>query len=227
MSDLNHHWQKVYRDKSPDQVSWFQAAPQPSLDLITKQRANLGGLEFIDVGAGASTLVDSLLDLGLASATLLDISAEALAVSRARLEAQGHQDLGYLVQDISQWQPDRAFDIWHDRAVFHFMVTPEAQAGYRRALMAGTRPGSLIVLATFALDGPEKCSGLPVQRWGLDSLQAFLGEGFHALESQNHLHSTPGGVEQKFQFSVFERQRESKPRTSGNTHEQGLVLEIS
>ncbi len=208
MPDLPQHWQQVYQTKSPDSVSWYQEAPRPSLDLILAQRPDVSQLSFIDVGAGASGLVDALLERGLASASLLDISSSALAASRARLEAKGDKTVGdvdFLVQDICQWQPSTAFDIWHDRAVFHFMITPEAQASYRRALIAGTRPGSLVVMATFALDGPEKCSGLPVQRWSPEGLQSFLGDGFVLHGSQEQGHTTPGGGVQKFQFSVFER----------------------
>lgn len=205
MTGLRQHWQQVYRTKDPDRVSWFQDAPQPSLDLILAHRPDLAQQRFIDVGAGASRLVDALLDRSLTQASLLDISTEALAVSRARLEANGLSGLDYLAKDVSQWQPQQCFDIWHDRAVFHFMVTAESQASYRRALMAGTAPGSLVIIATFAPDGPEKCSGLPVQRWARESLQAFLGAEFKHLGGQDQIHTTPGGAEQKFQFSVFER----------------------
>lgn len=208
MIAISHHWQQVYLNKDPDSLSWFQDRQQPSLELILAHRPDLSQQRFIDVGAGASRLVDALLDQGLASASLLDISEAALDISRARLEAKGHRDIDYLAQDIGRWRPDAPFDIWHYRAVFHFMVTDASQAAYKRALRAGTQPGSLLVVATFAPDGPQKCSGLPVQRWDKNALQGFLGADFAALatlEQAHTAHTTPGGTVQKFQFSVFER----------------------
>lgn len=203
--DLAGHWHKVYQDKPPEALTWFQGEPEPSLSLITAQRPALEGLRFIDVGAGASKLVDALLDRGLAEATLLDIAPSALAVSRARLEAQGYGGLSYLRADITRWQPQQGYDIWHDRAVFHFLTAPADQQAYRRALLAGTVPGSLVVLSSFAPDGPEKCSGLPVQRWDAAGLQVLLGSDFALLARLNHQHQTPSGGSQSFLYLVFER----------------------
>lgn len=203
-----NHWQRVYEAKAPEALTWYQPQPEPSLSLITDRRSDLSELSFIDVGAGACELVDALFARGLQYATLLDIAPSALAVSRARLEAQGYGALGtlaYVAADITQWQPGRAYDIWHDRAVFHFLTDPNDQQAYRRALTAGTKPGSLLVLSSFALDGPAKCSGLPVQRWDDETLQALLGAAFALVNSRAHSHATPLGGQQNFRYFVFER----------------------
>lgn len=202
---LADHWHKVYEAKTADALTWYQEQPEPSLSLILAQRPDLAGLRFIDVGAGASELVDALLDVGLRDATLLDIAQSALAVSQIRLEAQGHLGLSYVAADITRWQPPQSYDIWHDRAVFHFLTRAADQAAYRAALRQGTQAGGLLVLSSFAPDGPEMCSGLPVQRWDAAGLQAFLAPEFSLIASQPHLHVTPAGRTQAFCYFVFER----------------------
>ncbi len=203
MPTRHDHWQNVYITKDEDSVSWFQERPETSLALITR-----GGLptdaRIIDVGAGASRLVDALLAAGYANLTVLDIAPAALDQARARL---GHRADGvqWVAADITAWMPPAPFDVWHDRAVFHFLTEAADRAAYRAALEAGVRPGGRAIIGTFAPDGPEKCSGLPVVRYSPEGLAAELGAGFRLIDSLTEAHHTPAGAVQHFQFSVFAR----------------------
>lgn len=198
------HWQDVYTRKSPQEVSWYQPEASTSLALIA--RTGLGpDAAILDVGGGASTLVDGLLARGFRHITVLDLAEAALAAARERL---GERAAGvtWRAGDITTVAlPAQAFDLWHDRAVFHFLTTPGARAAWRRQLLAALRPGGFVVLATFADDGPEKCSGLPVCRYSEAGLQAELGEAFELLESRREVHRTPGGNEQRFVYGLFRR----------------------
>lgn len=197
------HWDAVYRTKQSDSVSWYQPSPRPSLEAI--ERYAIGAApSLIDVGGGASNLVDALLKRGWADLTVLDIAAPALDVARQRLGDDARR-VTWTVADIVEWQPPQTYDVWHDRAVFHFLTTPEQRQGYKKALAAGTAPGSVVILSTFALDGPEKCSGLVVQRYDAGSLSRELGSGFQLLDSWHETHITPGGSDQAFNWCVFKR----------------------
>jgi trans-aconitate methyltransferase len=158
----------------------------------------------IDIGGGASRLADALLELGYSHITVLDIAAAALEKSQARLGPKAAQ-IAWLVADITQWQPPQTYALWHDRAVFHFLTEAADRAVYKRALLAGTQAGSHVVIASFAPDGPERCSGLPVRRYSPQSLQAELGADFRLENSRQDEHRTPGGNIQRFQFSRFIR----------------------
>jgi SAM-dependent methyltransferase len=199
----SQHWNEVYATKPADSVSWYQPAPRLSLDLIG--RAGLApDAAVIDIGGGASALAGRLLQAGYRDVAVLDISATALQVARSGLgEAAGR--IRWIVDDITAWRPERRYDLWHDRAVFHFLTAQPERDAYLTALRAGTRAGSQIVIATFAPDGPERCSGLPVQRYSPQSLAETLGEDFALLESGREDHRTPGGNLQHFQFSRFVR----------------------
>ncbi len=197
------HWEKVYAEKSPTEVSWYQASPARSLNLI--EATGLGrGAALIDVGGGASTLVDNLLEAGYRNVAVLDIAGAALAHARARLGAAA-EAVAWYEADITAFQPPRRFDIWHDRAVFHFLTDAAQRAAYLEALRAGLRPGGHLILATFALDGPEKCSGLPVQRYDAALLAATLGEGFELLAQEGEAHLTPAEATQRFGYFHFRR----------------------
>lgn len=203
MATRKDHWEQVFIAKDESAVSWFQADPEPGLGLIKEFNKQLSG-PVIDIGAGASRLVDNLLKDGFADITLLDISDTALGKTRQRLgELSG--TVNYVVTDITKWSPPEKYHLWHDRAVFHFLVSQSEQAAYINALVQATIPGSIVVMGTFALDGPEKCSGLPVQQYSAQSLAKRLGSGFKLLKSVNHTHLTPAQRQQKFIFSVFER----------------------
>ena len=205
--DRKAHWEDVYQTKAADSVSWFQPVPQPSLDAIGR----FGGTpaqSLIDIGGGASALVARLAAAGWSNLAVLDISAPALDVARAAMGAGGDA-VEWIAADITAWRPARGYDIWHDRAVFHFLTEDPARAGYRAALAQGLKPGGLLLMATFALDGPEKCSGLPVQRYGPAELAAALGDGFVLLDSWREEHHTPGGSTQNFNWCAFRKAGEN------------------
>lgn len=197
------HWRQVYEAKQPHEVSWFQPLPTPSLEALDRIAAD-PSQSFIDIGGGASTLVDALLGRGWRDLTVLDIAEPALATGRQRL-GQRAADFHWVAADIVSWAPDRAFDVWHDRAVFHFLIGEADRTAYRRALRRGTRPGSHVIIATFAPNGPEKCSGLPVRRYDAAGLAAELGPDFLAVADWPQVHVTPRGSEQRFQWAIFRR----------------------
>lgn len=201
--DSKQHWDEVYAQKADDAVSWFQPRPQIALALI--QTAGLDKSDpIIDVGGGASRLVDGLLAAGFTDVTVLDIAAAALQKSCARLGKDAER-VQWIAADITRWQPERRYRLWHDRAVFHFLTTPTERLAYRRALGAALAPGGTAVIASFAPDGPERCSGLPVQRYSPETLAAELGVAFRLLDSRREEHLTPAGKVQRFQYSVLRR----------------------
>lgn len=196
------HWDKVYTTKADDSVSWFEQSPTVSLELIEAAGIDLGSI--IDIGGGASRLVDALLARGHAHVAVLDLSAHALEIARARLGPRG-EAVEWIVADVTQWKPVRRYDLWHDRAAFHFLTTPDAQAAYARTLDSALNPGGVAIIGTFAPDGPEKCSGLPVARHDAASIGKVLGPDFTLFGERSHDHVTPGGSVQKFQFSSFRK----------------------
>jgi SAM-dependent methyltransferase len=198
----SQHWDDVYSRRAADQVSWYQRQPQPSLEWI-QRLAPERSTRILDVGGGTSMLVDALLDCGYSDLTVLDVSAAALARSRQRL-AERAATVRWIVADIlGDVLPSPAFDLWHDRAVFHFLVDPGDRQRYVSQLQRSLRPGGLLILATFAEDGPERCSGLPVQRHSIDSLRQALADGLALLEQRRVSHLTPGGAEQKFLYTAW------------------------
>lgn len=197
------HWSAVYRSKPSDSVSWYQPAPEPSLRALERLGVP-SSASLIDVGGGASNLVDALIERGWSDLSVLDIAAPALEVSKKRLgEPAAH--IHWTVADIATWLPDRTYDVWHDRAVFHFLTLAEERKGYRRALLNGTAPGGFVIIATFAPDGPEKCSGLPIQRYDPESLSRELGSALQLMDAWREAHLTPGGSSQAFNWCVFRR----------------------
>ena len=198
--DRKSHWENVYQTKTDDQVSWTEDDPALSLELL-KAAGLRPSHAVIDVGGGASRLVDGLARQHQAHISVLDLSAAALARAQARLDSA--QNIEWIVADITAWQPSRHYDFWHDRAVFHFMTEPADRNSYISALSAALPPGGIAVFGTFALDGPEKCSGLPVMRYDAAGLAAVLGEGFDLVAERRHDHTTPWGAMQHFQFSTF------------------------
>jgi SAM-dependent methyltransferase len=197
------HWNEVYRTKAPDSVSWYQPTPEPSLRVLDEFRVPVTA-SLVDVGGGASSLVDRLIERGWSDLTVLDIAAPALEVAKARLgDVAGR--VRWEVADVTAWQPGRVYDVWHDRAVFHFLTEPHQRAAYRRALEAGSGPGVFIIVATFAPDGPERCSGLPVRRYDAGAMAEELGPNFALQREWREEHATPGGGRQAFQWCVFRR----------------------
>lgn len=195
------HWQGVYTTKQEDGVSWFQENPTPSLELLTLANATIDS-GIIDIGGGASRLVDTLVNQGYRDLSVLDLSQAALEVARKRLAQQGGQ-VDWIVADITTWEPRRLYDIWHDRAALHFLTDAADQQAYADRLRRALRPGGYTIIGTFAKDGPEKCSGLPVVRHDAESLAAILGDGFALVDTRRHAHETPWQSVQQFQFSTF------------------------
>ena len=198
------HWEHVYVTKGENEVSWFQQSPAPSLELIAQVGATRRSA-IVDIGGGASRLVDHLVENGFEDVTVLDLSGAALEAARRRVGARA-DGVHWIVADATVWEPAKAYDVWHDRAAFHFLTEEKDRAAYVVRLTRGVKAGGHAVIATFALDGPEKCSGLPVARYDSASLAHTLGPGFRLVYSQRHQHATPWGSQQMFQFSVFRRE---------------------
>ncbi|PWJ85063.1 methyltransferase family protein [Pseudaminobacter salicylatoxidans] len=201
------HWNEAYATKGEKGVSWYEDAPMPSLDLM-RQCGATAKSSLIDIGGGASRLVDALLAQGMHDLAVLDLSAAALDVAEARLGAAAAQ-VEWIVSDITAWQPARTYDFWHDRAAFHFLIRPEDRAAYVERLHAAVKPHGHAIIATFAPDGPEKCSGLPVMRYDPQALAGVIGPHFQLVDERRHVHTTPWGSTQSFQFSVFRHLPES------------------
>ena len=205
MSGQKPHWESVYATKRKDEVSWFQARAGRSLALIGDAAPNKA-CAIIDVGGGASSLAGDLIEAAYRDVSVLDIASAALERARARL-GKASSKIEWIVADITKWQPPRRWNVWHDRAVFHFLISPEDQVAYIRALDAATAPGAGIVISTFALDGPQKCSGLPVERYSAATLAARLGNAFKLEKESREDHRTPGGAVQKFSYALMRKVR--------------------
>jgi trans-aconitate methyltransferase len=197
------HWEAVYAASDETGVSCFQDSPLPSIELIERLKPTKD-TRVIDVGGGASRLVDALLERGVRRPTVLDISQGALDLACLRLGRSASQ-AQWIVEDVTEWEPSSRFDIWHDRAAFHFLVEASDRAAYIARLKQALRPGGHAIIATFAPDGPEECSGLPVYRTDAKGLAKELGEAFTLVEARTHDHVTPKNSSQHFQFSVFQR----------------------
>lgn len=197
------HWDRMYSSGQELELSWFEEVPAVSLVLLLTPQLNTHA-PVLDLGGGTSRLVDAFLDRGFTQPAVLDISAAALEKSKRRLAGRASQ-VRWIVADVTMWEPDRQYSAWHDRAVFHFLTTQEQRLAYRSALDRAVAPGGIVVIGTFALDGPERCSGLPVQRYSPESLAAELGPAFGCTSVRCVDHATPAGKVQRFQFSRFER----------------------
>ncbi len=203
MSDRSSHWETVYSTKAENQVSWFQESPAISLALIKATQATKDAA-IIDIGGGASRLADALLHEGYRSIAVLDLSASALEAAKTRI-GPTNREIDWIVADVTTWTPARTYDVWHDRAAFHFLTAPADRAAYLDCLCRAVAAGGHVIIGTFALDGPEKCSGLPVQRYDGRSLAAELGPEFELIEARGEMHHTPWDSTQSFQFSRFRR----------------------
>ena len=197
------HWEEVYQARQPDEVSWFQAHPANSLRFIEASGVACDA-PVVDVGGGNSHLVDCLLDRGYSDLSVIDIASGALRQSRARLGARA-DGIDWIEADITDFSPRRRYAVWHDRAVYHFLMTEEARAAYLAVLRAGLAPGGALVLGTFATGGPRRCSGLPVRQYDASTLCAELGDEFELLDATRVVHHTPGDVEQLFAWFRLRR----------------------
>jgi 2-polyprenyl-3-methyl-5-hydroxy-6-metoxy-1,4-benzoquinol methylase len=195
--NMKTHWEHLYETKAPTEVSWYQEHARYSLQYI--QNTGIRKTDaIIDVGGGASTLVDDLLANGYEHISILDVSAVALQLARQRLGAHA-ANVNWIEADITQADlPEQAYDLWHDRAVFHFLTQPADRRRYVDTVRYAVKPGGHVIVATFAPDGPERCSGLEVVRYSPESLHHEFGRDFEVVNSTRETHHTPFGTEQKF-----------------------------
>ncbi len=201
--DLKSHWERVFETKGPEAMSWTQASPDVSLRLLG-QAGLAPGDRLLDVGAGLGDLPMALRETGL-RVTLVDLSGEALRRARARL-GEAAEVMEWIEGDITRVELEPgAFDLWHDRAVFHFLTEEADRDRYRTQLLRALRLGGAVILATFAPEGPERCSGLPVRRHAPEDLAAFLGPEFRLRASERQVHPTPMGSTQAFTWTLFRR----------------------
>jgi SAM-dependent methyltransferase len=205
MNDVSRsaHWETVYITKGEKEVSWFQENPALSLELIDLAQLTPESA-IVDIGGGASRLVDCLLARGFENVTVLDVSQSALGAAKARLGDLAEK-VQWLVADVTTWEPPQTYDLWHDRAAFHFLTDDAARSAYVGRLKKALKPTGHVIIGTFALDGPERCSGLPVTRHDAGSLARTLGPEFQLINTRPHEHVTPWGSRQQFQFSIFRR----------------------
>jgi SAM-dependent methyltransferase len=199
--DPKSHWEHVYQSELPTQVSWYQPHARVSLDLIRRVSPPPNGA-IIDVGGGASTLIDDLLDAGYHDLTVLDLSATALAEARTRLGPRANSVRWIEADILEALLPNAGYSAWHDRAVFHFLTAPDDRARYVAQVRRAVRSGGFVLVSTFADDGPTRCSGLDVDRYSPDALHAEFGAPFHLMTSEREEHVTPRGVRQAFIYCL-------------------------
>jgi ubiquinone/menaquinone biosynthesis C-methylase UbiE len=198
------HWEKVYTVNPSEKLGWYKPHLENSLNWIKELNLRTDAA-IIDVGGGTSTLVDDLLDQGHRSLTVIDISAKALSLSKERLGEKG-DTVNWYEGDITSIPCSKhQFDLWHDRAVFHFLTTPEEQRQYRNNLYTALKPGGHLILATFALEAPDNCAGLQIERYNVKKLQSVLGSEFELKRHEKFPHTTPGGVEQTYLYCHFQK----------------------
>lgn len=208
MSDMKEHWEGVYQDKSPLETSWYQIKPALSLQLISHCGVDKDAA-IIDIGGGASTLVDYLLEEGYSNISVLDISSNALEYARQRLGSRAGA-VDWIVADITEFTAPVKYKLWHDRAVFHFLTEQADREAYVDALKASLVPGGHVIMAAFGIGGPLKCSNLDIVQYDADKLCQELGTGFELAEEAAEVHETPDGRQQKFGYFRFIYLQESK-----------------
>lgn len=197
--DPKAHWEQVYRTKGPEEVSWYRPHLEVSIELIERAAPDRGA-SVIDVGGGEATLVDDLLARGYRDLSVLDVSATALVVAQRRLGRDADK-VHWLCGDVTTYgMPRHRFDVWHDRAVFHFLTEPEARVAYVRQVARAVKPGGHVIVAAFGPEGPTKCSGLDVVRYDADALHDEFGTAFELVEHRTEVHRTPAGALQQFVY---------------------------
>ena len=203
MFDRKKHWGDVYQDKTPSELSWYQKEPTLSLELIRSTNAASNDA-IIDVGAGTSVLVDYLKKEHYTNLTVLDISENAITIAKKRL-GKSAKSINWIVCDITKFDVFQKFSLWHDRALFHFLTDPSDRGIYVKALINAVRPEGHLIIATFAIGGPKKCSGLEIVQYDSEKMIAELGDNFKLVEERKEVHITPANKEQKFNFFLFRR----------------------
>jgi len=202
MSNKNH-WENIYSTKAIDGVSWYQKSPTTSLNIINSLNLNLTN-SIIDIGAGKSFLPDNLLELGYNDVTILDISSNALKEVKERIEAKNY-NINYIESNIINLTLEKEYDLWHDRAVFHFITDASERAKYLNLLSSCIKKDGYLIIGTFAEDGPLKCSGLEVQRYSISELTELLKENFKLIDGFKEIHNTPFNTQQNFTFCSFKK----------------------
>ncbi|MDE2026992.1 MAG: class I SAM-dependent methyltransferase [Candidatus Omnitrophica bacterium] len=203
MQNRKKHWEDVYTKKRPQEVSWYQMELTISLNLIRSTKIDHAS-KIIDVGGGASLLVDKLLENGFQNLTVLDVSSRALDYAKERLGKLAVQ-VSWIEADVTEFNSPQKYDLWHDRAVFHFLTDPNDRKKYVRNMEKALNSGGHVIIATFAIDGPPKCSGLDVERYSPEKIKNELGNSFEFVKSIEEVHRTPWGSEQKFIYGYFRR----------------------
>jgi len=201
MVDLKAHWDNVWQTKPTESTSWYQSTSAQSLEFIDRVKLDKSA-PVIDIGSGASKLIDAFIDLCFSDITALDISASAFTHSKQRLGLAANR-VTFIEADILRWQPKRRYQLWHDRAVFHFLIEQGDVDSYVQKLAASLGTGAVFICGSFSTLGPQKCSGLSVQKYDASQMAATFGHWFDLIESEVEIHITPAGVEQHFLWSVF------------------------
>lgn len=203
-TDRKEHWEKIYGTKKSDEVSWFQRYPKTSMEFVRLFNLPLDA-KIIDVGGGDSNLIDTLLDQGYTDITVLDISANAIERTKARLGEKAAR-VKWIVSDVTEFEPAEQYDFWHDRAAFHFLTSEALADKYVAIAKRGIKPGGYLVLGTFSESGPKKCSGLDIQQYSEESMSAKFTDGFERIRCVHEDHTTPFDTVQHFLFCSFRRE---------------------
>jgi len=198
---IKDHWEGIYKDKFPSEVSWYQKDPIFSLSLI-KNLLLERDENIIDVGGGASTLVDSLIEEEFKNITVLDLSSNALALAKKRLGEKAEL-INWEIEDVTNYVSEHEYTLWHDRAVFHFLTEKSDREKYRKVLESSVRDGGYVIIAAFSIGGPTKCSGLDTVQYDAEKLKNELGVSFKLINKKSEKHITPAGKEQLFGYYVF------------------------
>lgn len=203
MKDLKEHWEKIYKTKELKEVSWYQEKPQPSLDFIASLNLSKDAA-IIDIGGGDSYLVDNLLKNGFTNVTVLDISEEAIDRAKSRLGEKAEK-VNWITADAGDLKLKNSYDLWHDRAAFHFLTEESKIQNYLKSMKAGVKKGGYVILGTFSEKGPEKCSGIKIQQYSLHEMTDLFKEDFETIQCENIDHITPSKSVQNFSFCTFKR----------------------
>lgn len=203
MTDLKSHWENIYSEKEFRETSWYQGKPETSLEII--EALNLSkDAEIIDVGGGDSYLVDNLLHLGYTNLNVLDISVNAIERAKDRI-GEISKEVKWIVSDASEFTPDRKFDLWHDRAAFHFLTDEKRIRAYISSLNSSLKPGGYLILGTFSENGPDKCSGIQIKKYSKKDMESLMQNDFQMLDFKNVDHVTPWNAVQNFNFGLFRK----------------------
>lgn len=203
MNKDRQHWDKVYSEKPPTEVSWYEPMPQISLELIKSCEIDKDAA-IIDIGGGDSFLAEFLVSLGYKNITVVDISSKAIERAKERM-CEKAEEVKWIIADASKFEPERKYDLWHDRAAFHFLTGEDQKKNYLERVHRAVKPGGYVIMGTFSDKGPQKCSGLEVQQYSVNDMCKLFEEEFTMLSGKNIDHQTPGGKKQNFTFCSFQK----------------------